>query len=452
MKAKSKFVCSECGYESLKWLGKCPSCNNWNTFSEEVTLPSGKYDAVKPAFTTGSTPQTLSEIGESEGERIATGNLELDRVLGGGVVRGSMVLVGGDPGIGKSTLLLQICECLGDKYSVLYVSGEESAQQIKMRANRLGVKASNLKLLAETNLDTVIYHAKELKPAVMIVDSIQTMYREDVASAPGSVSQVREATHFLMRLAKENNVAVFIVGHVTKDGAIAGPKVLEHMVDCVLYFEGERNHSYRVLRAVKNRFGSTNEIGVFEMTDKGLLEVENPSLMLLEGRPEKAAGSAVVCTMEGTRPVLSEIQALVSPSGFGTPRRMATGIDYNRVNLIIAVLEKRVGLNLQNQDAYVNIIGGIRLDEPAVDLATALAITSALRNQPIPSSLAAIGEIGLTGELRAVNQIERRLSEVLKLGFKACMIPAANMKNIHIPEGLKVLPAKNLTEALGYIL
>jgi len=336
--------------------------------------------------------------------------------------------------------------------TLFYVSGEESEKQLKMRADRLSSEALSFLVLSETDITVIGTTLEEINPDILIIDSIQTMYHPEISSAPGSVSQVREATLAFMRYAKENGTAVFIVGHVTKDGAIAGPKVLEHMVDCVLYFEGERNHSYRVLRAVKNRFGSTNEIGVFEMTDKGLLEVENPSLMLLEGRPEKAAGSAVVCTMEGTRPVLSEIQALVSPSGFGTPRRMATGIDYNRVNLIIAVLEKRVGLNLQNQDAYVNIIGGIRLDEPAVDLATALAITSALRNQPIPSSLAAIGEIGLTGELRAVNQIERRLSEVLKLGFKACMIPAANMKNIHIPEGLKVLPAKNLTEALGYIL
>ncbi len=449
MKQKTKYICNDCGYETTKWMGKCPSCNGWNTFCEALVTSTKHTPAL---HVNRARPQPLSEVDVTDYSRITCGIRELDRVLGGGVVRGSLVLVGGDPGIGKSTLLLQLAAHLEKNATLFYVSGEESEKQLKMRADRLSSDPLSFLVLSETDITVIGATLEEIKPDILIIDSIQTMYHPDISSAPGSVSQVREATLAFMRYAKENGTAVFIVGHVTKDGAIAGPKVLEHMVDCVLYFEGERNHSYRVLRAVKNRFGSTNEIGVFEMTDKGLLEVENPSLMLLEGRPEKAAGSAVVCTMEGTRPVLSEIQALVSPSGFGTPRRMATGIDYNRINLIIAVLEKRVGLNLQNQDAYVNIIGGIRLDEPAVDLATALAITSAFRNQPIPSSLAAIGEIGLTGELRAVNQIERRLSEVLKLGFNACMIPTANMKNIHIPEGLKVLPAKNLTEALGYIL
>jgi len=449
VKQKTKYICNGCGYETTKWMGRCPSCDGWNTFCEALVTNTKHAPAL---HVNRAKPQPLNEVDVTDYSRITCGIRELDRVLGGGVVRGSLVLVGGDPGIGKSTLLLQLAAQLEKNATLFYVSGEESEKQLKMRADRLSSEALSFLVLSETDITVIGTTLEEINPDILIIDSIQTMYHPEISSAPGSVSQVREATLAFMRYAKENGTAVFIVGHVTKDGAIAGPKVLEHMVDCVLYFEGERNHSYRVLRAVKNRFGSTNEIGVFEMTDKGLLEVENPSLMLLEGRPEKAAGSAVVCTMEGTRPVLSEIQALVSPSGFGTPRRMATGIDYNRVNLIIAVLEKRVGLNLQNQDAYVNIIGGIRLDEPAVDLATALAITSALRNQPIPSSLAAIGEIGLTGELRAVNQIERRLSEVLKLGFKACMIPAANMKNIHIPEGLKVLPAKNLTEALGYIL
>jgi len=451
MKAKSKFVCSECGYESLKWLGKCPSCNNWNTFSEEVTLPSGKYDAVKPAFTTGSTPQTLSEIGESEGERIATGNLELDRVLGGGVVRGSMVLVGGDPGIGKSTLLLQICECLGDKYSVLYVSGEESAQQIKMRANRLGVKASNLKLLAETNLDTVIYHAKELKPAVMIVDSIQTMYREDVASAPGSVSQVREATHFLMRLAKENNVAVFIVGHVTKEGSIAGPRVLEHMVDCVLYFEGERQQSYRILRTVKNRFGSTNEIGVFEMKDTGLKEVPNPSAMMLSGRPEDATGSAIVCTLEGSRPMLAEIQALSATTSFAIARRTATGVDYNRITMLVAILEKKLGYSMANQDVYINVVGGLRLTETASDLAVITAVASNYKNFVIDGKTLILGEVGLTGEIRSVSFAEKRIAEAKKLGFKRVILPKENAKETEHIKGIEIVPVQTVSETINLL-
>lgn len=451
MKAKTKFVCTACGYETPKWMGKCPGCSGWNTLEEEI-VRNEKASARTAATALSSKPTRLNQVDVTDYERFPCGSRELDRVLGGGVVRGSLILVGGDPGIGKSTLLLQLAGYLDKRATLLYVSGEESEKQLKMRSDRLQKEPPTFLVLSETDITSIKTALENVRPDVLIIDSIQTMYHPDIASAPGSVSQVREATLTFMRYAKETGTAVFIVGHVTKDGAIAGPKVLEHMVDCVLYFEGERNQSYRVLRAVKNRFGSTNEIGVFEMTDVGLCEVENPSLMLLEGRPDHAAGSAVVCTMEGTRPVLAEIQALLCPSAFGVPRRMATGIDYNRVNLIIAVLEKRVGLNLQNQDAYVNIVGGIRLDEPAVDLALSLAVASAFRGQPIDSTLAAIGEVGLTGELRAISQIERRLAEVLKLGFKACLIPQANVKNLRVPDGLRVLPAKNLTEALGFVL
>lgn len=451
MKAKTKFVCTACGYETPKWMGKCPGCNGWNTLEEEI-VRSEKTAVHTSSAAPSAKPTPLSQVDVADYQRFSCGIGELDRVLGGGVVRGSLTLVGGDPGIGKSTLLLQLAGHVDKLATLLYVSGEESEKQLKMRSDRLQEEAPSFLVLSETDISVIRATLDTVQPNVLIIDSIQTMYHPDITSAPGSVSQVREATLTFMRYAKETGTAVFIVGHVTKDGAIAGPKVLEHMVDCVLYFEGDRNQSYRVLRAVKNRFGSTNEIGVFEMTDKGLNEVENPSLMLLEGRPDQAAGSAVVCTMEGTRPMLAEIQALLCPSSFGMPRRMSTGIDYNRVNLIIAVLEKRVGLNLQNQDAYVNIVGGIRLDEPAVDLALALAIASAFRNTPIDTSMAAIGEIGLTGELRAVSQIERRLAEVLKLGFKVCLIPQANLKNLQIPKGLRVLPAKNVTEALGFVL
>ncbi len=450
MKVKTKYVCTACGYESPKWMGRCPGCDGWNTLEEELLRT--EKTAGKAIHTLRSKPTSLAQVDVTDYRRLTCGIGELDRVLGGGVVPGSLVLVGGDPGIGKSTLLLQLAARLDKSATLFYVSGEESEKQLKMRSDRLNDEAPAFMVLSETDITAIRANLEEIQPDVLIIDSIQTMYHPEISSAPGSVSQVREVTLSLMRYAKDTATAVFIVGHVTKDGAIAGPKVLEHMVDCVLYFEGERNHSYRVLRAVKNRFGSTNEIGVFEMRDAGLKEVENPSMMLLEGRPEQAPGSAVVCTLEGTRPVLAEIQALISPSGFGTPRRMATGIDYNRVNLMIAVLEKRVGLNLSNQDAYVNIVGGIRLDEPAVDLALALAISSAFRNKHIDASIAAIGEVGLTGELRAVNQIEMRLAEVLKLGFKACIIPQANTKNLKVPEGMKILPAKNLTDALGYIM
>lgn len=454
MKVKTKYVCTACGYESAKWMGKCPNCSAWNTLEEEVirSEKSTVRSFSSPAAVSAVKPTRLNEVDTADYQRFPCGIRELDRVLGGGVVRGSLILVGGDPGIGKSTLLLQLAGHLDKQATLFYVSGEESEKQLKMRSDRLQKEAPSFLVLAETDITVIRAALDNIRPDVLIIDSIQTMYHPDITSAPGSVSQVREATLTFMRYAKESGTAVFIVGHVTKDGSIAGPKVLEHMVDCVLYFEGERNHSYRVLRAVKNRFGSTNEIGVFEMTDAGLREVKNPSMMLLEGRPDNAAGSVVACTMEGTRPMLTEIQALVCSSSFGMPRRMATGVDYNRVNLMIAVLEKRVGLNLQNQDAYVNIVGGIRLDEPAVDLALALAIASAFRNSPVDTAVAAIGEVGLTGELRAVSQMERRLAEVLKLGFRACLIPQANVKNLKIPEGLRILPAKTLTEALGFVL
>ncbi len=448
MKVKTKFVCSECGYESLKWIGKCPSCNNWNTFLEEIEQKQTKYDLVKPSSAVKSTPQSLNEIGEIEGERIATGNKELDRVLGGGVVAGSMVLVGGDPGIGKSTLLLQICECLGDKYPVLYVSGEESIQQIKMRATRLGVKAQNLKLLAETNLDSVIYYANNLNPKIIIVDSIQTMYREEITSAPGSVSQVREATHFLMRLAKENNIAVFIVGHVTKEGSIAGPRVLEHMVDCVLYFEGERHQSYRIMRTVKNRFGSTKEIGVFEMKDNGLQEVPNPSQMMLSGRPKDATGSAIVCTMEGTRPVLAEIQALSASTSFAIARRTATGVDHNRTTMLVAILEKKLGYSMQSQDVYINVVGGMKIVETASDLAIITAVASNYKNFVIDGKTLILGEVGLTGEVRSVSFVEKRVAEAKKLGFEKCIVPKDNEKEAKKIKGIEIFPVGTVADAI----
>lgn len=451
MKTKTKFVCNNCGYESLKWLGKCPSCSSWSTFEEQAEAPAGKFETKANPITVRSVPRKLSEIGEAEGERIVTGSAELDRVLGGGVVRGSMVLVGGDPGIGKSTLLLQICQNLGNEHSILYVSGEESAQQIKMRASRLGVKAENLRLLAETNLDNVIYHANEIKPGVMIVDSIQTMYRDEVSSAPGSVAQVREATHFLMRLAKENNIAIFIVGHVTKEGSIAGPRVLEHMVDCVLYFEGERQQSYRILRTVKNRFGSTNEIGVFEMKDTGLKEVPNPSAMMLSGRPEDASGSAIVCTLEGSRPMLAEIQALSAPTSFAIARRMATGVDYNRATMLVAILEKKLGYSMQSQDVYINVVGGLRLTETASDLAVITAVASNFKNFVIDGKTLILGEVGLTGEIRSVSFAQKRIGEAKKLGFERCIVPKDNAEEAMEVKGIEIIPVHTVAETIKVI-
>jgi len=455
MKQNSKFICRSCGYESAKWLGKCPSCSNWNTFDEVLATPTTKNSYAKPASAVltkdAASPKKLNEIGYENESRIKTGNSELDRVLGGGIVTGSMVLVGGDPGIGKSTLLLQICNYLGKENKVLYISGEESASQIKIRADRLKTTTDNLMLLSETNLDNILYHATDIKPDVVIIDSIQTVFKPDVPSAPGSVGQVREATHFLMRLAKENNIAVFIVGHVTKDGNIAGPKILEHMVDCVLYFEGDRYQSYRILRTVKNRFGSTNEIGVFEMKDDGLAMVENPSEMLISGRPKNISGSTVVCTLEGTRPVLAEVQALSSPTGFNMARRTSTGIDYNRAVMLIAVLEKKLGYNMQNQDVYINVIGGIKINETGTDLAVILAIASNYKNFIINHDTIVFGEVGLTGEVRAVSYIDKRINEAKKLGFKKCIVPMANMKSVKEIKGIEILGVTTVKEAIEKI-
>ena len=452
MKQTTKYVCRDCGYESMKWLGKCPSCGQWNTFDETQVMPASKYDTKQRTVqATENTPKRLDEIGEQDEERIVTGTEELDRVLGGGIVRGSMVLVGGNPGIGKSTLLLQICRSLSD-FDILYVTGEESAAQVKMRANRLGVTAEKLRLLPETNLDTVIFHADNIKPDIMIVDSIQTMYRSEVASAPGSVSQVREATHFLMRLAKENNIAIFIVGHVTKDGNIAGPRVLEHMVDCVLYFEGDNQQSYRILRTAKNRFGSTNEIGVFEMNDTGLVEVKNPSAMLLSGRPKNATGSAVVCTMEGSRPMLAEIQALSSQTSFSVARRMSTGIDSNRAAMLVAILEKRLGYTLQNQDVYINVVGGLKIAETASDLAVICAIASNYRNFVTDDKTLVLGEVGLTGELRSISFAQRRISEAKKMGFNKCIVPIANAESVQSIKGMTIYPAETVKDAVNILI
>ena len=451
MKTNTKFVCNECGFESIKWLGKCPSCNGWNTFAEEIPAPKGRYDSPAKVENVRSAPVTLDEISETQGERLPTGNAELDRVLGGGIVRGSMILVGGDPGIGKSTLLLQICEFLGDNNDVLYVSGEESCQQIKLRAARLGVSGRNMKLLAETNLANVMYHAEKLKPSVMIVDSIQTMYNEEVSSAPGSVAQVRETTHFLMRLAKETNTAIFIVGHVTKDGNIAGPRVLEHMVDCVLYFEGERQQNYRILRTVKNRFGSTNEIGVFEMKDTGLKEVPNPSAMMLSGRPDDAPGSAIVCVVEGSRPVLAEIQALSATTSFAIAKRMATGVDHNRVTMLTAILEKRLGYSMQSQDVYINVVGGLRLTETATDLAVITAIASNYKNFVIDAKTLILGEVGLTGEVRSVSFAAKRIAEAKKLGFEKCIVPKENADELKEVNGIEIIPVTTVSEAIKLI-
>lgn len=449
MKVKTVFFCNECGYETSKWLGKCPACGMWNTMVEERVKPEDSHSANTSFDRHKEKPKKLKEIEVVEEDRVKTGILELDRVLGGGIVKGSLVLVGGDPGIGKSTLLLQMCQTVCPGEVILYVSGEESQRQIKMRADRLGVENEQLLLLSETNLEDIVLAIETSRPSLVIIDSVQTMYSSAITSAPGSVSQVREVTQILMRIAKENNISVFVVGHVTKEGAIAGPKVLEHMVDCVLYFEGERHQYHRILRAVKNRFGSTNEIGVFEMCASGLKEVANPSLMLLDGRPENVSGSCVICILEGTRPVLAEVQALVSKTNFPAPKRMSTGIEYNRVSLIMAVLEKRVGFNLSSQDAYVNVVGGIRVDEPAADLGIALAVASSYRNIYISSNVLAIGEVGLTGEIRAVNSIEKRISEGIKLGFEYIIIPEGNGYNITVPENVVIHKVANLQQALN---
>lgn len=451
--AKSKknvFFCQNCGHEESKWLGQCPACREWNTFVEEKAAPV-KLGAAKAMHEARAV--SLNSISTGEDERVDTGIEELDRVLGGGIVQGSLVLVGGDPGIGKSTLLLQVCQRLSDMgKKVLYISGEESLRQIKLRANRMGDFKDTLSLLCETNLDIIRRVIEQHKPEMAVVDSIQTMYSEEVASAPGSVSQVRESTNTLMQLAKGLNISIFIVGHVTKEGTVAGPRVLEHMVDTVLYFEGDRHASYRILRGVKNRFGSTNEIGVFEMQKSGLVEVENPSEFMLSGKPEHASGSVVACAMEGTRPMLMEIQALVCRSNFGMPRRTAAGLDYNRVNLLMAVLEKRLGFPLSNYDAYVNIAGGIRLSEPAADLGIVMAVASSYKNKPVSEDTIVFGEVGLSGEIRAVTMPEQRVAEAKKLGFKTCVIPEVSMKAVGTVSGIEVLGVKSVNQAINYMM
>ena len=444
MKSKTVFVCTSCGNESPKWAGRCPACGQWNTLEEYTPSP-----AVKTSVRSGAMPKRLSEITSDDALRFSTGMGELDRVLGGGAVRGSLVLVSGAPGIGKSTLLLQICEHILKEQTVLYVSGEESESQLKLRAKRLGVQSDKLYLLCETNLDSILAAAERVNPEVLIVDSVQTLFTEDKPATAGSVTQVRDCTMRLMQYCKGSGVTVFLVGHINKEGAIAGPKVLEHMVDCVLYFEGESHTSYRLLRAAKNRFGSTNEIGVFEMHDTGLCEVPNPSELLLAGRPLGTPGTCVACVMEGTRPILAEVQALVSPSSLSVPRRTSNGLDYNRASMLLAVLEKRGGLRFSNADVYLNVIGGLRLDEPAADLSVVIAAASAAQDKPVSDLLAAVGEVGLTGEIRSVGQLSQRLAEIRRLGFTQCIIPRSGTKDLMIPDGLELLRVKNVREAIA---
>ena len=452
-KAKSVFFCQNCGFESAKWMGQCPGCHEWNSFAEEPRITVKKTPSSGAVRRETPQPKTLSQITISETARMSTGLGELDRVLGGGIVQGSLVLVGGDPGIGKSTILLQMCRNLSEKEKkVLYISGEESLQQIRMRAERMGKFTEHLMILCETNLEDIREAITRVNPEVVIIDSIQTMYNENVTSAPGSVSQVRESTGVLMQIAKGMNISIFIVGHVTKEGVVAGPRVLEHMVDTVLYFEGDRYASYRVLRGVKNRFGSTNEIGVFEMRESGLREVPNPSEYMLEGKPEGASGSVVACTMEGTRPVLLEVQALVCRSNLAFPRRTAAGTDLNRVNLLMAVLEKRAGLGLSSCDAYVNIAGGIRMNEPALDLGIILAVASSMKDVPIDEKTIAFGEVGLSGEVRSVSMAEQRVREAKKLGFDTVILPEVCKKQAAKVEGIKLTGVRNVREAIAAIL
>lgn len=453
-KAKTVFFCTQCGNETLKWEGQCRACKSWNTVVEQPAESRKKAGPGSGGARTGTGSRVLAldAVETTDALRFQTGMNELDRVLGGGAVRGSLVLVGGAPGIGKSTLMLQICGHLSRFANVLYVSGEESQRQIKLRAERLGITADGIYLLAETGLEDIVASVGTLKPDVLIVDSIQTLYNGDLTASPGSVGQVKDCTLALMNLAKGQGITVFVIGHVNKEGAIAGPKVLEHMVDCVLYFEGEQHMSYRILRAAKNRFGATNEIGVFEMGDRGLIEVPNPSEALLSGRLPDAPGTCVTCVMEGARPVLAEIQALLAPSAFGNPRRTSNGFDYNRAILLLAVLEKRGGLSVGSCDAYFNVIGGLSLDEPAADLAAIIALASSFRDKPVPGDLAAIGEVGLTGELRAVSNLSQRLSEVRRLGFSKCLIPDRISGKLTAPEGLHLIRVKNIREALAALL
>lgn len=448
-KAKSVFYCTNCGNETPRWQGKCPACGAWNTIEEHIEKPAVSGSKAKSAPIGQSRhPQRLQEIPIDGEIRFSTGMGELDRVLGGGAVAGSLVLVSGAPGIGKSTLLLQICSSLCAGRKVLYVSGEESERQIKLRAERLGVSPETLFILSETRLSDILEAVAEIKPDILIADSIQTLYNEENESSPGSVSQVKDCTMSMMQLSKSNGITVFVVGHINKDGNIAGPKVLEHMVDCVLYFEGDPNSSYRLLRAAKNRFGSTNEIGVFEMRDAGLVEVPNPSQMLLAGRPENASGTCVSCVMEGTRPVLAEVQALVAKTTLNVPRRASDGFDFNRAVLMLAVMEKRAGMKMSMFDAYINVIGGLRLDEPGADLPIVLALASSYRDQCIPDDLVAIGEVGMTGEIRSVSHMNQRLAEISRLGFKKCMLPRSGSEKLDIPQGMTVYRVRNIREAI----
>ena len=447
-KARTVFVCSECGNETAKWFGQCPACKSWNTLVEqEAVVEQPKYVRGSHA-PSDSRAVPLGEIELADELRISTGTQELDRVLGGGVVSGSMVLVGGEPGIGKSTLLLQVCASLSQRGTVLYVTGEESARQIKLRAQRLNVQSENLYICAETRMDSILEQVNRLKPKFLVVDSIQTVYRPEAASTPGSVTQIRESALLLMQYAKASGAAVFIVGHVNKEGTLAGPKILEHMVDCVLYFEGDRHASYRIIRAVKNRYGSTDEIGVFEMTGEGLVEVPNPSLALLSGRPKDVPGSCVACVMEGTRPLLAEVQALVTRSAYGNSRRTADGFDYNRAVLLLAVLEKRVGMDVGACDTYLNVTGGVKLSEPAADLPAVLSIASSILEKALPEGMAAFGEIGLTGELRSVSAVSQRVSEIARLGFTSCVLPKRSCIGLKPPAGLKLYAAQDLAEAI----
>lgn len=448
-KAKNVYVCSECGYESAKWFGCCPGCNEWNTMSEVFKAPENTKKVTRSVSALTSSVQKINEISCDSEIRYKTGLNELDRVLGGGIVKGSLVLLSGDPGIGKSTILLQICQYLGQSLKILYVSGEESAHQIKLRAGRLGVDTENLSVFCETDVQVISEYMRSSQPDLVIIDSIQTMNFTELNSSLGSVAQVRECTNCLMQTAKSLNIPTIVVGHVNKDGNIAGPKVLEHIVDAVLYFEGERHLSYRILRAVKNRYGSTNEIGVFEMKDNGLSEVENPSQMMISGRPKNTSGSCVACLMEGSRPILAEVQALVTSSGFGNPRRMANGFDYNRLSMLLAVLEKRAGFFYANTDVYINVVGGLKLYEPASDLSVALALISSLKDEPIRDDVIAFGEIGLGGEIRSIGSCEQRIKEAARLGFNKCIVPYHNYKNLNdnIKSIVEVVPVRTIRAA-----
>lgn len=450
-KQKTQYVCSECGNTSVKWTGQCSSCGAWNTMEEQV-VSTVSFNASRPNFTAVKSAKSLYSIDPSDEQRTQTGIGELDRVLGGGIVKGSVVLLSGDPGIGKSTILMQICNKLKENCHVLYVSGEESASQIKLRAVRLGVMGENVTVISETETGAVCDYITANRPDLVMIDSIQTMQISELSSSQGSIVQVRESTNLLLKTGKSLDIPIFIVGHVNKGGDIAGPKVLEHIVDTVLYFEGERNQSYRILRAIKNRFGSTNEIGVFEMTERGLSQVENPSAMLLSGRISNVSGGCITCILEGTRPILAEVQGLVSSTGFGNPRRVANGYDYNRLNMLLAVLEKRLGLYFSNFDTYLNIIGGLRLDEPAADLAVCMSLVSGLRDVPIDDKLIAFGEVGLSGEIRTVPRIEARIREAARLGFTQCVLPRSSLKSItNVPDTIELIPVRNIKEAVDIV-